>query len=254
MPTDKHTKQVEGYFDTIAQDYHRRYTDHDSYLSYFFTERLLLAVDGLDLDEKDILDVGAGTGNLYDHVVLRATPASYHATDISAAMLSESNIPEESRYVGTLDTIVGLSSDYDYIFCLGVTTYMDSAAIDRLIHYAHEHLRPDGLLIISFTNSQGADHTIRSLLRPVAHLLGKRDKLLGQHFAIYATSVSKVVKKYKEYFTPIEINELNLSITGWSRLFPKSSARLAQKYQKNIKNKAIRKFLSSDFLLRLEKK
>ncbi len=254
MPRDTHTDQVENYFDTIATDYHRRYTDQGSYLSYFFTERLYLAARDLPLDDKDILDIGAGTGNLYDYITKHFSPSCYHATDISAAMLAQSNIPESSRYVGVLESISGLLPSYDYIFCLGVTTYMDQASVDQLMAYCSERLHPGGLLIISFTNRQGLDHKIRSLLRPMIQLLGKRDKLLGQNFSVYSARKGNVIERHTDQYHVRQAHDLNLSITGWSRIFPKQSTRLAMTLQKKLTNKFLRKILSSDFLLKLEKK
>ena len=63
--------RVSTYFDRISSGYSSRYSDRSAFHSYFFRQRLKAATDRFVFDGKRVLDIGAGTGALYDELIRR---------------------------------------------------------------------------------------------------------------------------------------------------------------------------------------
>ena len=74
--------RVAAYFDRISSGYSDRYGDRNPFHSYFFRQRLTAATAPFAFDGKSVLDIGAGTGALYDELIRRC-PASTMSPAIS---------------------------------------------------------------------------------------------------------------------------------------------------------------------------
>ena len=77
-------------------------------MNYFNNQRLKVACSSINnFKNSSVLDLGAGTGFLYDHLKEKGFNTDlYLGVDISSKMLEKSNIPKESRVVAniTLET------------------------------------------------------------------------------------------------------------------------------------------------------
>src|SRR5690606_17764645 len=125
--------------------------DKDRFLEYFFTERLDESTRGIQINGKRILDIGAGTGNLYDHLVQSDADVDYYALDISAEMLAQSSIPHERRFVGKVAEVELPVPEFDLIFMLGVTTYIGGDEIGVTVEKLLSLLKSGGTAVVSFT-------------------------------------------------------------------------------------------------------
>ncbi len=79
--------QVQSYFDRLAPGYRARYEGGQAFLQYLYEDRLEKALEGWNPLGKTVLDIGAGTGILYDRL---PQGQDYYACDISGAMLEQS--------------------------------------------------------------------------------------------------------------------------------------------------------------------
>lgn len=250
MVQDENTVEVEKFFDSHAKDYSKKYSRDDLFYEYFFYERLEKVTQDLDFSNKRILDIGAGTGALYDYLTneLSLKTIDYTATDISAGMLNQSNIPAEKRMVGDFD-VLQFSRNYDFIFMLGVTTYMDKEMISKTFDKINSLLSPEGRLIVTFTNKRSLDIFLRSLFRPIAKLFSGKNAILSQGFETYYYSESEVFKMVPNGMETKKVVGLNHTFFPLSRLIPNISVRLAKKIDKTKKMA-----LSSDLLFFIGKK
>ena len=93
-------EQAARFFDSVSGTYRDKYEHQSPFHRYYFNERMDKATRGLDLTNADVLDVGSGTGNLYDHLITRFPRIRFFATDVSAGMLAQSRVPQERKHVG----------------------------------------------------------------------------------------------------------------------------------------------------------
>ena len=150
------------FFDEMAANYKGRFTNQFPFLFYFYNQRLAAACSGLSFrEETRVLDYGAGTGFLYDYLLSDDySLTNYIGIDISADMLNQSNIPVYQREIGG-PARLKKQPQQDYIFSLGVTTYMTELELVEFLSIVREKLQEDGRLIISFTNKNSLDVKIR---------------------------------------------------------------------------------------------
>jgi len=242
---------VSEFFNRIAGEYRHKYSNEDKFHNYFFNERLEEACRNFDFGSAKILDVGAGTGNLYDFILQRYPDVDYYATDIAADMLRQSLIPHGRCYIGRLEEIDFSEETFDYVFVLGVTTYLDNKGLSRLIDRVNQLCIPGGKVIITFTNSQSLDWKTRRLLKffPL-HWFSKR-YVMSQDFPVFARSVNGVRKLVPDKLVIDEVRWLNHTLFPFNQLLKRLSVSLAQRIHKQKASWV--KFLSSDFLVIMSK-
>ena len=165
MSTRSSSSNAARFFDRTSTNYRAKYTHASPFHHYYFNERLDKATRELELGGKKVLDIGSGTGNLYDHLLPCFPGMRFFATDVSAGMLSQSLVPEADRYVGFAYDHGFAQRTFDAIFMLGVTTYMDAAELERNLAFIAKSLSPGGQAIITFTHSGGLDTWMRWLLK-----------------------------------------------------------------------------------------
>lgn len=149
--------RMETYFSRISEKYPSHYSKGRNTLHSL---RLDLALKGDQLAGKSILDVGAGTGALYD-VVHDKGISGYRAIDISSDMLKRSSIPEESRTCSSFEGL-RLERKFDRIYALGLHTYLDNDQEDELWRFITSQLSEQGRAVVSFTNRQCFWNHLRS--------------------------------------------------------------------------------------------
>lgn len=243
------TEKVRDFFDVVSEEYREKYEKRQIFHNYFFNQRLEQATEGLDFRDKIILDIGAGTGNLYDYIFAKDDSINFYACDISAKMLEQSNIPPENRFVGKCYEIDFPEKKFDYIFMLGVTTYLNSEEMEKTAEFIYRNLADDGLAIITFTNRQGFDTITRTLSKNIIKLFKLKNKVISQSFRIYTYALNQVKSLYQGKLRTSEVRFINQTIFPFCYVLPKLSVTLAQRLAGKLKNKQIAARLSSDFIV-----
>lgn len=247
------SQSVAEFFDGIAKEYSHRYGDADSFHSYFFNERLAEAINLLPPGSKTALDIGAGTGQLYDRLIAAEPELDYYAIDIAEGMLNESRIPPERRFVGEFGKVELPVSRFDLIFLLGVTTYIDDEALRRMIEALEPSLSEDGRVIVTFTNRRSADWAMRRMFRILPRSMFGRNYVLTQDFNIYTRSLGDVRRLIAGLFVVEEIRWLNHTIFPFNRIFKSGSVKVAKWLHGRLSKNGSGGILSSDLLLVLRK-
>jgi len=240
---------VGSYFDQISCSYRRRYGIENPFHSYFFGDRLSAATDSLPFEHKSVLDVGAGTGPLYDELIKYAG-IDYYACDISAKMLSQSSIPADRKFVGKATDIEFPRDSFDYIFLLGVTTYQSPDEFDQTLAFISARLAPFGKVILSVTNRSSLDHFFRGILRLAKPMISAG--VMAQSFATHAYSqgdVAEMIETHDLYVA--KSTYLNHTFSPFNTLLPRSSVSLARWIGSNCPA-ALLPICSADFIVFVE--
>ncbi len=189
--------RIQHFFDHLAPTYAQKYTSAHPFLRYFFSQRLQMATQGLELSGKTVLDIGAGTGALYDFLLQKFPDLDYYACDLSEAMLKASNIPKERCFMGEVQDIDWPVKSFDYIFGLGLTTYLSPKELDQLVDFCVGKMKPESQLILSFTNRSGWEVQLRRWLRPLIRKTVRRpDRLFSQSFPTYAYRIKDIERLF----------------------------------------------------------
>lgn len=247
-------QEVEGFFNEIAVDYKSKYSSADAFHHYFFNERLAEATKEFDFKDKKILDVGAGTGDLYDYLIRLEPTVDYYAVDVAANMLEQSRIPLQNRFVGFCYEVEFPLKTFDYIFMLGVTTYLDDEEINKTFDFIYSSLAESGKAIVTFTNQSSMDWKSRKVFKLLAKNFMSKRYVLSQEFKIYPRTLPEIKKIFQEHFQVEDIRWLNHTIFPFNQVMKKLSVKTAEKLHQKLKSESFLKLLSSDFLLVLSKK
>jgi len=249
----KKPNPIKFFFDKLSPTYAQKYSPRHPYLHYFFSQRLHLATKGLDLRGKTILDIGAGTGALYDLLKKKDIAFDYYACDISEGMLDNSSIPEEQRFVGEAPQIDWPVEAFDYIFALGLTTYLSAEQMEEHLDFIARKLRPGGRAVISFTNGHSVEIRLRRWLRPLVRRLFKRPgQVITQTFPTRAYGLKEAKHAFmaknlyyckKEWLLP--------SIPFVHHLSPITSVRISRYIGKRKIFAPLLSLLSNEFILSL---
>jgi SAM-dependent methyltransferase len=253
MQTNHGSEQTAGvgsYFDEISETYRDRYGAKNPFHEHFFRERLRAATDRLDFENKTVLDVGAGTGPLYDQIA-QATGLNYYACDISANMLAQSAIPHGRAFVGKASETNFPVELFDYIFLLGVTTYQTPDELNETFRFMARRLAEGGAAVLSFTNRASIDHAVRSALKLAKPLL-KRG-VFGQDFATYTYRLSQIEQLARQHgFIILRTIYHNQAVTPFNTLFPRASVS-ASKMIARFCPSSLLPACSADFLVFIER-
>ena len=248
MSDRSHSEQVRRFFDALAPTYRDRYGKTQPFLAYFHRQRLEEATRPFSFTGKRVLDIGAGTGQLYEFLLEKEPAIDYYACDLSVEMKKHSRVPPERYFVGQATALHFPADDFDLVFVLGVTTYLSRSENDRLLQWIVAHLRPGGQAVLSFTHRRSLDYQLRRLFR--AFGWGRKDGrslLLGQRFPISAFSLPEARTLMNDQFQVEQVAWLNQTIFPFNRLFPRWSIWLARRWRRPAP------WASSDFLLFLSR-
>ena len=245
------TLEVKDFFDGHAKEYREKYQGKDKFYQYFFFERLEAATYGIDFSGMRILDVGCGTGPLYDYLTeqLKADFQLYKGTDIAPGMLEQSNIPSENQHPGRF-TDIEFNEKFDLIFMLGVTTYL--APEDRKAYFEKikELLALGGKFIVTFTHRRSLDIRMRQLFAPIRKALAGKNRVMAQDFKTWYYSKSEIERSIPQGLSIDKMEGLNHTIFPISRLVPPIALPFA-KWMHKRKESRFKQWLSSDLIIKI---
>lgn len=244
-------EQAARFFDAVSGTYRDKYKDASPFHRYYFNERLWKATRDLDLAGKDVLDVGSGTGDLYDHLIARYPTMRFHATDVSAGMLAQSPVPADRKYTGHAYDHPFTQRTFDAIFMLGVTTYLAPEELEKNLAFIARSLKPGGIAIISFTNKHGLDTLVREALRPLMRLFGSKGKVLSSGLRTRNYAKGEAERTLRRHFIIDRIDVHNHTVFPFGLLLPGPSIALAQRLARKRTVPAWLRVLSSDLLFRV---
>lgn len=244
--------RTKRFFDRLAPEYGERYEGKERFHDHFFQERTEKAVRDLDLADRDVLDIGSGTGDLYAKLITRFPDMRFLATDISAGMLARSKVPADQR-------ILGHAYDHDFgdrrfhaIFMLGVSTYMDRQELEKNLAFAAHHLAPGGTFTATFTNKHALDSWTRAFSRLPLRLFGEGGHVLTSGLRIHSYGFREASALVEQHFTIKGWDLLNHTVFPMNRLLPRLSVRLARSLSGRKGTSTWLRFLSSDLMVRAE--
>ncbi len=247
-------EEAARFFDSVSGTYKDKYKDRSPFHHYFFNERLEKATRDLDLSNADVLDIGSGTGALYDHLVQRFPALRFHATDVSAGMLAQSAVPMERKYTGhAYDHPFGVRA-FDAIFMLGVTTYLTPEELEKNLAFIAHSLKPGGVSVITFTNKHALDTWMRALARGPMALFGKKGNVLSSGLKLWMYANGEVRAILGKHFRFERMDVLNHTVFPFNLLLPGLSLGLARKLSRVQGSPAWLRWLSSDLLVRATSK
>lgn len=242
------------FFDRTSTTYRAKYTEESPFHHYYFNERLDKATRGLELSSKAVLDIGSGTGNLFDHLLPRFPDLRFFATDVSAGMLAQSPVPPDQRFVGHAYAHTFAVRLFDAAFMLGVTTYMDEAELDRNLAFIAGSLAPDGQAVITFSHSRGLDTWMRWSLRLPLRLFGSKDKVLSSGVRTRTYSVREAKEALAPHLSIDRLEFHNHTVFPFGLLLPGLSIRLAKRIDRLTATSWLHRWLSSDIIVRCSAK
>lgn len=236
----------------MAAAYERRFSEPQSYHHFMYRQRLESATRRFRLSGKTILDIGAGTGALYDHLQAQNIPSDYYGCDLSANMLKQSRIPPCRRQAGRLNELDFPVAQFDFIFALGVTSYMDDPALTEMLQYIRRRLHPEGTAVLSFTNAGSADYHIRQALRTLARRRFPQAGVIAQDFPVAAYTPEDIRQRCPGGLRIVDIEYFNPMIPPLERLAPKAYMRFASWATPRLKKSSVASRLFGDFLVFLK--
>lgn len=241
----------EFFFDQTAASYRAELDRKRGFRYHFHQERMLKAHRAAVLrDAHCVLDVGAGTGALYDFLQQHGPIVTYYACDPAPNMLAQSRIPLALRQVGTAEELPPAWNQFDRIFLLGVSTYLLPGQLQRTLSSLRSRLRSDGQIIITFTHARWWGLPIRSALTQWLPHTWFPNLLLGKPIPTYAYTPESLQALLGEAWTYSQPQWLNLSFP-LKRIFP-SLAFGASTRLRNWLPMSLQRRMSSDFLLVLQ--
>ncbi len=252
--SDQQHEQAARFFDSVSGTYKDKYKDRSPFHHYFFNERLEKATRDLDLSNADVLDIGSGTGDLFDHLVTRFPAMRFHATDVSAGMLAQSAVPGERKYVGHAYDHPFPTRAFDAVFMLGVTTYLTPEELEKNLSFIAGSLKPGGVAVITFTNSHALDTWMRALARGPMTWFGKKGNVLSSGLKLWMYPNADVRRIIDRHFKLVRMDVLNHTVFPFNLLLPGASLSIARRLARVKGSPAWLRWLSSDLLVRSGRK
>ena len=241
---------VDKFFDNIASRYNEKYSEKYPMHYWYFTDRIQKVTDGNNFDEKVILDIGAGTGALYDFISSRFSNFDYYGNDIASEMLAHSNIPVNKRRIGISYECCSNLQSLDFVFMLGVTTYMSNQEIEKAFQFVADRLKRNGKLYVTFTNSAAFNVKMIKRIKPLLRAFGK-NRVAGQKFHIQEFTVAKAKKLLPAGLQVTRVDYVNQSFFPIAHLFGSLSAKLGKYLQQKVRNEQMLQRLSSEFIFEI---
>ena len=247
---EERNQQIQSFFDRQSLRYKSNLSDKKPYQRYFNRDRIALATRGLNLEGAKILDIGAGAGFLYDYLLEQNDQVDYYASDLSLKMLESSNISHQRYQVGSIYSVEAWSEKrFDYIFLLGVTTYMSKEEWGKNLSWISQHLKDNkARFIVSFTNERALSNRFRLLLGRWIRIK-KEDRVLFLSNGVQCFTLKEAQLMASKYGLELEESQFfNFSFFPFNKVFPRFSIFLSKQLSKRAQTFWSGR-LASDFLL-----
>ena len=255
MVEKRQQEEVKDFFNRISDNYSDKYSEKNPFHYWYFNERLNAATEDGDIDfnHKNILDIGTGTGALYDFLIAKGNnQMNFFGCDIAEKMMEESHIPKENRFVGNCYEIDFGGKKFDYVFVLGVTTYLHPDEQDKVLKFISDNLHPDGTALISFTNKRSLNYILYTMSKPFTKLFKKGGRVASQSFRTYNYNQKEIRLLVKGQFKLDNLIYINQTFFPLSHLLPNFSIRLAKFIQRHVKKSRLFNFFSAEFIVVLK--
>ncbi len=246
------TNKTKVFFDTVAYNYSQRYGTKDK-RSIFFNNRLRFSLQNEYFKNKSVLDIGAGSGIIYHK--LRNIAHKYTACDISEKIMIEGGIPKKNRRLikNNLEDLVR-GEKYDYIFMLGVTTYLSKKELQDYIKQIELCSHAGTRIIISYTLNNYIHIKWRSFITKLSNTIFKpffkKKKLLvnsgiqmSLHNANECFNLSNNLNVY-------DFNYQNIFLPPFDRILPFKILFYIDKLINKLLGQKLIKFLASDITIK----
>jgi SAM-dependent methyltransferase len=218
-----------------------------------FRERLRLATAAVNLHGKKVLDIGAGTGALFDYLAQKRIACEYFACDLSASMLAQSHIPAHRRFAGQAHRIDWPVDRFDCIFLLGVSNYMTQKELSRTFRFIASRLVPGGKAVMTFANKASIDWQARRWLGPLLRRAGYHRGVLGKGLSITACRKNDLDKLIPGNLQILQSLYFNPVLPPLERLFPQEWVRIARRLQASRPEARWKAWISADFMAFISK-
>jgi SAM-dependent methyltransferase len=219
-------EQIASFFNSRADVYGK-----NEFVNHLFSEREKAALLDDDLAGANVLDVGCGTGRLYG-LLCQQLPEqnfNYLGLDPAEKMLLASTIPEHSRRLGSVEQLRIEDGDFDRIYLLGLTTYLPDEILWPMLEKLRGRLKPGGVLIVHFTNSDSVEVRIRQRIRPYIRRIIRGNWVVSGGFKIYPRSL----RELSDFLVDVKIKEVR-SLPATIPFLQHLSPRLAVNISKRI--------------------
>lgn len=238
--------QVRDFFDDIAPTYRQRYSADDLVLKRIYAERIEIAIDEIEASHPKVLDIGCGTGSLYDALALRYSQLAYQACDISSKMLEFSTIPLAQRKLGKAYELDWGAHTFDLVAMLGLTTYLSNTEFVNHLNFVQARLAQGGKVAVTFTNEKAIGVVLRNLLKPIIRPLISKKRVQAQPFMITCYSPKSVEPFLPPQLKIDSVQYFNYMIPGLRFISSKLAKRTGIWF---FKKKWWSKRLAGDFML-----
>jgi cyclopropane fatty-acyl-phospholipid synthase-like methyltransferase len=232
-------KTVTEYFDERSAVYIR-----SEFTDYQFSAREKAATANDDLGKASILDMGCGTGRLYDHfnTAFPSSDFTYLGVDPSVGMLHASTIPVDNRKVGVAGDLVTEARSFDRIYLLGVTTYIPRKALKDDLDVLWGKLNQGGKIMIHFTRKNSLEVILRQLLRPLLQRIFPGKGIASASFKTCTYGLEEA-RELLSGTTEVREEALVASVPFLQHISPQMAIRISKRMSRWAPN-----FLRPDFL------
>lgn len=244
-------KNTKDFFNKNAIDYKKKYNSKNIFHKYFFKTRLDFITKNIKFPLNDILDIGSGSGNYYDHFKLQNINfKNYYGTDISENMLKISNIKNTNKFCGNVWDANFNYKSLDLILMIGVSSYMNKKIFKDNLHYVSSNLSDKGIFIVTVNNKQSIDLIMRKLFKYIFGFILPKNSILKNFtpFIYNQNFIKNELDNKKNKFKLITFGRHNFTIFPLNIIFPKLSIYISKLFMKLNYN-----FLYSDKILIFQK-
>jgi SAM-dependent methyltransferase len=246
---------VKIFFNRIAYNYTFKYSHENPFHRWYFTDRISMATSGMDFNGKIIFDIGTGTGALYDFILANGFRIiRFIGCDIAEKMIEQSHIPQSDRYAGNCYDFSFENNTFDFIFMLGVTTYINELEREKIFEFIHRYLEKNGTAVVSFTNKSAVNNLLYTIIKPFIRLFGIKNRVAVQSFQTYGYSSKQIRTILENKFAIENIVFINQTFFPFNHLFPATSIKIARFIRRHVRNELLLDIFSSEFLVKLRRK
>jgi len=244
----EHGKAVKRFFKQLAPQYGRKYSEASPYLQYLFSNRLNLATQPYALSSKRILDIGAGTGPLYDWLAVHdSSRSNYLALDPVQEMKHWSKVPAAQYIVGDHRALDVLGDPFDFVFMLGVHAYLQPAEWYEYLDKVQRLLSENGRLILECSNADNLENQLLRRIKPIVRKLPSPNRVAAQPFTTQTATPAQIRKALAQVGFSVErIDYLPATVPFLQHLHPKLAVQLSRQLSKNS---GLPAFIRGDFVV-----